>query len=209
MAVALTPFSGFCGFRQPSEIAAFLAAVPEFAIVVGSPADQFKTQFAQPASPSEDDKKAGLKAMFSALMKADDQLVAEQVARLVARLEGETGENFKEERELVLLLNKEFPGDVGIFCTYALNIVHLQPGEAVFLKANEPHAYLDGGKRQPSESAGLPRTSPLLINNLPPWVDIMECMATSGQSPPDTFVRLAQSLTRARPALQTTSSAPD
>lgn len=145
MAVALTPFSGFCGFRQPSEIAAFLATVPEFAAVVGAPADEFKSTFAKSASPSEEDKKTGLKSMFSALMKADDKVVADEVAKLVKRLEGEKGEDFKEERELALLLNNEFPGDVGVFCTFVLNIVHLKPGEAVFLKANEPHAYLDGG----------------------------------------------------------------
>ncbi|GAA5900876.1 hypothetical protein JCM8208_004634 [Rhodotorula glutinis] len=50
----------------------------------------------------------------------------------------------KQERQLVQTLDGDFPGDVGVFCTFVLNIVRLKPGEAVFLKANEPHAYLDG-----------------------------------------------------------------
>lgn len=93
--------------------------------------------------------------MFTALMKADEKLVREQVEKLLERVQGAEGIE-KEEKELIETLNKDFPGDVGIFCTFVLNIVRLKPGEAVFLKANEPHAYLDG--------------------------DIMECMATSGQS---------------------------
>ncbi|KAG0144896.1 hypothetical protein CROQUDRAFT_659462 [Cronartium quercuum f. sp. fusiforme G11] len=35
------------------------------------------------------------------------------------------------------------------FCTYMLNLVHLQPGQAAFLSANEPHAYLSGGEPEP------------------------------------------------------------
>ncbi|GAA6058992.1 hypothetical protein JCM10212_001702 [Sporobolomyces blumeae] len=155
MAVALTDFSGFCGFRPPKQIASFLASVPEFSSVVGSSvSESFQSKFSQSASPSEDDKKAGLKDLFSALMKADDKLVQEQVEQLVSRVEKENGAGLDQaEAELIKTLNGDFPGDVGIFCTFVLNIVNLKPGEAVFLKANEPHAYLDG--------------------------DIMECMATS------------------------------
>ncbi|GAA5855858.1 hypothetical protein JCM9279_003342 [Rhodotorula babjevae] len=154
MAVALTDFSGFCGFRPPSQIAAFLDTVPEFAATVGSSvADSFTTKFSSSSSASEDDKKAGLKDLFSALMRAEDEPVKQQVEKLVERVAKDGANLDQEERELVQTLNSDFPGDVGVFCTFVLNIVRLKPGEAVFLKANEPHAYLDG--------------------------DIMECMATS------------------------------
>ncbi|GAA5895667.1 mannose-6-phosphate isomerase PMI40 [Sporobolomyces salmoneus] len=154
MAVALTDFSGFCGFRPPSQIASFLSSVPEFSTVIGSSASSsFTSKFSSSSSPSEEDKKQGLQEMFSALMKADDELVKSQVEKLLSRLSGGVEGIEKEEKELIETLNKDFPGDVGIFCTFVLNIVRLKPGEAVFLKANEPHAYLDG--------------------------DIMECMATS------------------------------
>lgn len=46
--------------------------------------------------------------------------------------------------DLVLKLNNDFPGDVGIFCIYWLNYIVLKPGEAIYLAANEPHAYLSG-----------------------------------------------------------------
>jgi len=47
--------------------------------------------------------------------------------------------------ELILKLNNEFPGDIGIFCPLALNYVHMNPGDAIFLGAGEPHAYISGG----------------------------------------------------------------
>ena len=37
-----------------------------------------------------------------------------------------------------------YPGDVGCFCIYFLNVVNLEVGDAMFLGPNEPHAYLAG-----------------------------------------------------------------
>ena len=48
--------------------------------------------------------------------------------------------------ELAVTLNEQFPGDVGVFCIYLLNVVDLEPGEAIFLGAGEPHAYVSGGE---------------------------------------------------------------
>ena len=52
--------------------------------------------------------------------------------------------------EVLLKLHREFPGDVGCFAVYFLNHITLQPGQAMFLDANLPHAYLSGGKQFPS-----------------------------------------------------------
>lgn len=38
----------------------------------------------------------------------------------------------------------DFPNDVGILSLFFLNIIRLEPGQAIFLPAKEPHAYLDG-----------------------------------------------------------------
>ena len=62
-------------------------------------------------------------------------------------LTGESGCDISsEEGELLLRLNSQFPGDVGCFCVYFLNHMWLDPGEAMFLEANLPHAYLSGGR---------------------------------------------------------------
>lgn len=49
--------------------------------------------------------------------------------------------------DLLLRLHSQYPGDIGCFTIYFLNLVRLEPGEAMFLGANEPHAYLHGGER--------------------------------------------------------------
>lgn len=54
---------------------------------------------------------------------------------------------------LVLKLEKQYPADIGIISAFFFNYVKLNPGEALYLGANEPHAYLYG--------------------------DCIECMATS------------------------------
>ncbi len=41
-------------------------------------------------------------------------------------------------------LSEQFPGDVGALAPLYLNLVHLMPGEALFLPAGELHAYLEG-----------------------------------------------------------------
>ena len=55
-------------------------------------------------------------------------------------------ENQKQEYlyDLVKRIHNQFPGDVGIFCIYFLNYLKLQPGEALYMAPNEPHAYLSG-----------------------------------------------------------------
>ena len=81
-------------------------------------------------------------------MSADDSKVKSELAKLVKRYKER--ENIKPEeekvRELVLRIEGQFPGDIGVFCAYVLNYVKLQPGEAIYLGAGEPHAYVSGGK---------------------------------------------------------------
>lgn len=48
--------------------------------------------------------------------------------------------------ELIQRLNTQFPCDVGIFAVFFLNIMKLKPGDAMYLAANIPHAYLFGGE---------------------------------------------------------------
>lgn len=46
--------------------------------------------------------------------------------------------------KLLLQLHQQHPGDIGCFAIYFLNLLTLKPGEAMFLDANVPHAYLKG-----------------------------------------------------------------
>ena len=50
---------------------------------------------------------------------------------------------------LTSMLHGQFPGDVGVLCVFMLNVVDLKEGEAAYLQANEPHAYISGGQSSP------------------------------------------------------------
>ncbi|TFY83252.1 hypothetical protein EWM64_g756 [Hericium alpestre] len=153
MAVALTAFTGLCGFLPLPNIAKFLSFTPEFAALIPSDiAKRFLSVVEK--SPEDPAVKIALRDVFSAVMTAPEAEFKSQLAALVKRYE--VGGEHAEERivkPLVLTLQSQFPGDIGIFCAFLLNYIELKPGEAIFLGAGEPHAYISG--------------------------DIVECMANS------------------------------
>ena len=84
-------------------------------------------------------------------MTSSPDAVSLQLNKLLERITAKksAGHDISAEcGELLLRLNSQFPGDVGCFCIYFLNHIVLQPGEAMFLGPNLPHAYLAGGKGQ-------------------------------------------------------------
>ena len=70
----------------------------------------------------------------------------EQVTDLIQRLVSEinTRNDRTAQDEWIIKLVEQHPNDRGILSAYFLNIIHLAPGQAVFLRPNEPHAYLQG-----------------------------------------------------------------
>ncbi|KAG0274498.1 hypothetical protein BGZ97_010495, partial [Linnemannia gamsii] len=150
MAIALTDFEALCGFKPLDEISAALDHWPEFWALVG---DQAAHEFQEAIKRSQaiegikgiKEGRQALKALFKTMMFADSAKVKLELDRLVARLES-TGQQYSEGsfEELLLRAHSQFPGDVGVFSFFFLNYIVLQPGQAVFLAANEPHAYLSG-----------------------------------------------------------------
>lgn len=148
MAVALTVFEAMCGFRPAREIAFFLRNVAELAQVVG--ADATEAFLAQP------DDAQTLKGVFTAVMMADKDAVAQAIEALVRRLRKEDMAPFDwlaqaqdawaalDVKALVLRLYGAYGADVGLLAVFLLNAFRLQPGEALYLGANVPHAYLAG-----------------------------------------------------------------
>lgn len=146
MALALTPFQAMCGFLPLPRIAAFLGSTPEFAALV-PPAMRDRFLAVQGAAdPAGPEAKQALRDVFSAVMTADPAVFQPELERLVARYKrGVTLSEEEDVKELVLLLDSQFPGDIGVFCAFILNHMTLRPGEAIFLAAGEPHAYVSGG----------------------------------------------------------------
>jgi len=147
MAISLTPFEALCGFRPLREISDFLGDHPELREVVGEQVAGNFVRVVSDAGAGEEAKKHALKDLFGSLMRADPKKVAEELQRLIKRTShtgGADGGKIGVD-ELVARLNSQFPNDVGCFCVFVLNYMTLQPGQAIFLAANLPHAYLSGG----------------------------------------------------------------
>ncbi|XP_071838288.1 mannose-6-phosphate isomerase-like [Apostichopus japonicus] len=148
MALALTPFEGMNGFKRLSKIVHFLEAIPEFRTVVG----EKETKALQEACRTDpkgtsDSAKAVLKKSFTSFMNRDESLVSEQLDKLEKRFQKlvDEGQDISNvDGEIFLRLCKEYPGDAGSFVSYFFNVMTLKPGEAMFLQANEPHAYMSG-----------------------------------------------------------------
>lgn len=144
MAIALTPFQGLCGFRPVEEIVTFLKKVPEFQSLIGEDAT---AQLKQSVSGDPEAMASALRNCFSHLMKSEKKVVVEQLNLLVKRISQQVSAGNSMEDicgTLLLQLHQQYPGDIGCFAIYFLNLLILKPGEAMFLEANVPHAYLKG-----------------------------------------------------------------
>lgn len=127
MICAITPFDGLCGFRAPLEAAELLAGLG-----VNSLKPYVDLLRAHP-------EEAALREMLTAVLIADRAEMARTVAEAGAAVE-RLGGPYTPYTSLV----HHFPGDPGVIAAMLLNHVRLQPGEAMFLGAGVPHAYLDG-----------------------------------------------------------------
>lgn len=142
MTIALTPFTGLCGFRPVCEILEFLLEVPEFLLVVGADAVEDLKSGLDRAGISRT-----LKSCFSRMMNCDKAMIQDQLQTLVQRVQQDVSQGRDVSSclgDLLLKLNSQFPGDIGCFSIYFLNLISLQPGDAMFLRANEIHAYIYG-----------------------------------------------------------------
>ncbi|MFJ5722057.1 mannose-6-phosphate isomerase, class I [Streptomyces sp. NPDC093149] len=124
---ALTPFTGLCGFRRPTEAAEAMAALG---------IDSLKPYVDLLGAHPEE---AALREVLTAILSADPTEMAETVNLAAAAAERLGGAHAPYAR-----IAHHFPGDPGVLAAMLLNHVELQPGEALFLGAGVPHAYLDG-----------------------------------------------------------------
>ena len=140
LAVALGPFTALVGFKTLKQIASVMKKYPEIATYIGRDKIPDIPDSGNATKPADI-----LKELFSALIERsltghDEFLV--QVKRLKKRLLEKKGDLAEEER-LFLELSAKYD-DIGLFALFFLNLVHLENGEAIFLDAGIPHAYVRG-----------------------------------------------------------------
>lgn len=120
---ALSEFQALCGFRKVKDSVRLLTALGlDTSVLAGQ---GLRTYFEQVMTLPKDAQGALV-----------DQLVDAARARLVPGSE--------KECQLVLRLAALYPRDIGIVGALLLNLVTLQPGEALYLGAGNLHAYLEG-----------------------------------------------------------------
>jgi len=123
---ALTPFLAMNGFREQADMLALLQPVadahPAIAAFIQQP-DQ-----------------AQLANLFASLLSMDGTVKTQALDVLNTALKQQQGPTWDAIRAIAVF----YPDDSGLFSPLLLNIITLAPGEAMFLYAETPHAYLQG-----------------------------------------------------------------
>jgi mannose-6-phosphate isomerase len=120
--VALTEFRALCGFRPKEELEADLEALATATIHLAGLWGAYEG--------------AGLQGAMNWIYDSEDRAVGQLVAN--APVLG------RKRARLIEELFELYPGDKGILVSVLMNLVSLEPGEAMFLPAGNIHAYLFG-----------------------------------------------------------------
>lgn len=83
-----------------------------------------------------------LKNFFRTLMTMNHKRQTKIIAHAVSNAKKFTDDD--PAYKWMIDLHKEYPADIGVFSPILLNLICLEPGQAMFLPAGELHAYLDG-----------------------------------------------------------------
>jgi mannose-6-phosphate isomerase len=130
---ALSEFWALCGFREVPQTLALLDAL--------SVAELLPYRALLAAAPNEN----GIKNAFSSLMQAPPALAKELASATAQACQVARGhEHFANEIRWVARLAELYPGDIGVVSSLLLNLLRLEPGEALYLPAGNLHTYLDG-----------------------------------------------------------------
>ncbi|ATM85885.1 mannose-6-phosphate isomerase [Yersinia massiliensis] len=152
---ALTPFQAMNGFRTLNDIQVLLqplaAAHPDIAVFLREPDTEH------------------LATLFASLLS----MAGEPKTRALAILKSALNNQLGEPWDTIRSISRFYPDDSGLFSPLLLNVVTLQPGEAMFLYAETPHAYLNGVALEVMANSD----NVLRAGLTPKFIDIPELMA--------------------------------
>jgi len=137
VAFALTPMTAMCGFRPYEEIVASLELL-------------MPSSFARCFQLSSDGTQ-GIRQIFQTLYTMDKETLSlcikEYLASLVKHEEmplSSADGRFLESKGIVMACKDAYPSDPGLFSPFLLHVLHLEEGEALYLKPDTLHAYVLG-----------------------------------------------------------------
>jgi mannose-6-phosphate isomerase len=128
LAVALTRFVGLKGFRPLDEIVRGLEALG---------LSELHDEVRRLAAGEE----GGLRRFFTWLWSRPREERGPLVARAIGTARARRDDPAFSWMER---LHAKYPGDIGVFAPLLLNLVELEPEDALYLPAGELHAYLEG-----------------------------------------------------------------
>lgn len=130
---ALTPYLAMNGFREFREI------VTNFDAIDLPVLEDLFQPFKQAPNPRS------LAEFFAAILALEGELKAQAISQLLNSLKMIDKDHFAYQASLLISrFSYLYPEDVGLFAPLFLNVIELQPGEAMFLYAETPHAYIHG-----------------------------------------------------------------
>lgn len=131
---ALTPFEALCGFRHASDSADFVR------VLVDHGATSLADVPEQLLAPD------GLREVVTWLLRMPDPDVSALLDPLLpaAAAVAGSGVRWSHDASLTGRLAALYPNDPGIAVALLMNVVRLEPGQALFLSAGRIHAYLEG-----------------------------------------------------------------
>ena len=130
---ALTFYKAMNGFRPIGEIVTLFnqAGIDTLRVEIDALADM----------PSE----KGLEAFFSVVMNLSGERKFSALSELHHAINGKAKTRLAREAFMLIAeFHKEYADDIGLLSPLMLNVVELEPGEAMFLHAETPHAYIKG-----------------------------------------------------------------
>ncbi|MFI8413715.1 mannose-6-phosphate isomerase, class I [Paeniglutamicibacter gangotriensis] len=138
MIYALTDFAALSGFRVPAQSAELFE---KLATVLDAANANTCTKIASLLADA--DEATALSTTCAYLLGGDPEVTA-LVSAAVGALE--THPELGQHPSLAELprINQHYPGDAGVLVSLLLNLVVLEPGQAIYLDAGNVHAYLRG-----------------------------------------------------------------
>ncbi|MFA0657040.1 mannose-6-phosphate isomerase, class I, partial [Vibrio sp. 10N.222.49.C12] len=126
---AVTEYQAMNGFREFDEILGLFRKLDSSELA--SLVEQFGNNL----------DSLGLETFFRDLLTLNEQRKHQALEQLLTYA---AAHQDQAEFALVIELSHQYPNDIGLFCVLLLNLITLNPGEAMYLNANTPHAYIKG-----------------------------------------------------------------
>ncbi|KAH8582101.1 mannose-6-phosphate isomerase [Cryptosporidium sp. chipmunk genotype I] len=172
IAIALSEFETFCGFKDTLEILSLLESFPETLEIFGTSLEFISktvNKYKRDKLPSigtnsndqnqEDPLFTIKKDLFINMLNSKPETINDALSKLVTRLErnqdlySSSSSSVKKTNTstaialiegLILRLHHHFPLDIGIISPLLLNYYKLNPGDAIFIGAGTIHSYISG-----------------------------------------------------------------